>query len=316
MKTKTFRQKILKIIFKTIPLWMVLMLLLQSSLAVGLIEYYIMQRNFNNSLTALSQTTQNSDQLIQILKQEVLPQKGYQLGVTWQDIGVQLVRSGVIDRQKFEQTFNGEAGSLAMMKYLDVSSHEKMMVNEKNSHFLVNMLWALGLVNKNDILDNGQMKTVGQGDPMNFASTGGWNLGSKPTSEIYSSTALIQLTSAQEDLVKTIASHIYRPCCGNSVAFPDCNHGMAVLGYIELAVKQGVSEKRIYQDILALNSYWFPQQYINLAAYYDREKIDWKHVDPKQVLGVEYSSGQGAARITQAIQNIPGFQGKSGGCGA
>ena len=312
---KILQRKAKVLLKKTIPLWIVVLLIAESTFGAGLIEYFILRRNFNNEITKLAQTTKNPEELIQILKQKVLPANGYVLGVTWKDIGIELLNSGVIDKQKFEQTFGGEADSLAMMKYLTSSSNDHMYISEKNEHFMVNTLWGLGLINKSNILEEGQMKTEGSADPMNYASTAGWNLGSEPTSQLYSSKALIQLTPKQEEIVKTIASNIYRPCCSNSVAFPDCNHGMAALGYIELAVKQGLSEKRIYRDILALNSYWFPQQYVNLAAYFNGQKTDWKNIDPKTVLRIEYSSGQGAAQIAQAVQNVPGLQSK-GGCGA
>jgi len=91
---------------------------------------------------------------------------------------------------------------------------------------------------------------------------------------------------------------------------------MAALGYIELAVKQGVPEQRIYKDILALNSFWFPQQSVNLAAYFDKQGTTWNKIDAKLALGADYSSGQGAARIQQSIQDVPGLNVKSGGCGA
>ena len=313
---ETIVKKTAQLANKSVPVWMVGILMLNSSLGVGFLEYYIVKQNLATSINELSQVTNNSNQLIQILKEKVLPQSGYQLGVTWGDIGKQLLDSGVIDKQKFEQTFAQEPDSLAMMKYMKTSSKDHMMINEKNSHFMVNMLWALGLVNKNDVLDNGTIKTYGQGDPMQFASTGGWNLGSKDTKDLYSSTPIIQLTDKQEVLVKQIAANIFRACCSNPTSFPDCNHGMAALGYIELAVKQGLSEKRIYQDVLALNSFWFPQQYVTLAAYFNQQKTDWKNVDTKLVLSEKYSSGQGMQQIQQETQNIPGLNQQQGGCGA
>lgn len=160
------------------------------------------------------------------------------------------------------------------------------------------------------------MKTYGKGDVMNFASTGGWNLGAKPTSELYSSAEIIKLSPQQQELVEKIAKTIYRPCCGNSTEFPDCNHGMAALGYIELAVAQGVSEKQIYSDLLKLNSFWFPQQYVELAAFFNKQNIDWNKVDPKLALSSQYSSAQGSARVRQSVQSIPGLNTQQGGCGA
>lgn len=293
---------------------MVLVLLINSTMVVGFLEYYTMKRNFNASLVALSKKTKNPEELVQILKQKVLPQNGYTLGVTWKDIGKQLFDSGAIDRQKYEQLLSQEPDSKNMMKYLNNSSNEHMIINEKNAHFMVNTLWALGLVNKSKILDEGSMKTIGDKNPMNYASTGGWSLGAKPTSELYSSTSIIKLTSEQEEIVKRIALSVYRPCCGNSTEFPDCNHGMAALGYIELAVKQGVPEEKIYKDLLALNSFWFPQQYVTLAAYFNKQKTDWKLVDAKLALGIDYSSGQGTARIAQSVQNVPGLNIQAGGC--
>ena len=124
------------------------------------------------------------------------------------------------------------------------------------------------------------------------------------------------MTSEQETLVEKIAKNIYRPCCGNPTSFPDCNHGMAALGYIELAIKQGIPESKIYKDIFYMNSFWFPQQYVNLAAYFQKQGKAWDKVDPKLALGIDYSSGQGAAKIQQEIQDLPGLNAKGGGCGA
>ncbi len=307
---------IFDVLSKSIPVWMTLILMLNSSLGVGFLEYYIMKQNMSGALTSLAQTTNNPDQLIQILKQEVLPQQGYTLGVTWNDIGKQLLDSGVIDKQKYEQNFAQEPKGLAIMKYMDNSSRDHMTINTDNAHFMVNTLWALGLVNKSKILDDGTIKTYGKGDVMQFASTGGWNLGSKATSDLYSSTPIIQLTDAQEALVEKIAANIFRPCCSNPTLFPDCNHGMAALGYIELAVQQGLSEKRIYSDVLHLNEEWFPQQYVTLAAYFQQQKIDWKTIDPKLILSEKYSSGQAMQQIQQATQNVPGLNTQQGGCGS
>ena len=315
MTKKQLKAKAKKIFYKAVPLWMVVILILQSSTAIGLLEYYVLKKYVNEQIIAMAKT-KSPEELAQVLKQEVLPQNGYVLGVTWGDMGKELLDSGVIDRQKYDELFAHDPGDSGMMKYMTHSSNDHMMVNVANSRFMVNTFWALGLVNKSKILDVGQMKTNGQGDPMQYASTGGWNLGSKSTSDLYSSQPLIQLTDKQEALVEKIASSIYRPCCDNPTSFPDCNHGMAALGYIELAVKQGVPEKRIYKDILALNSYWFPQQYISLATYFTQQKTDWHDVDAKLALSQQYSSAQGAGQIQQQLQPVSGSTSQGGGCSA
>ena len=147
-----------------------------------------------------SQSNKSPEELVQILKQKVLPQKGYLLSARWNDIGKQLLSSGVIDKTKYDELFKEDKYAMKQMKYLSNNSHDHMMINENNSRFMVNTLWALGLVNKNKILDEGSMKTYGKVDFMNFASTGGWSLGSKPTSELYSSSEIIKLNSQQQGI--------------------------------------------------------------------------------------------------------------------
>lgn len=71
-----------------------------------------------------------------------------------------------------------------------------------------------------------------------FASTGGWTVGTKPVTELYASLDLIQLTAEQQKMVEEVAAAVYRPCCNNSTLFPDCNHGMALLGLLELMASQ------------------------------------------------------------------------------
>ena len=314
MKRKVFAGKIKRTLSKAVPLWVILVLIFYSSAGVGLIEYYIMKKNINALTLELSKKTRSPEELVQILKQEVLAEKGYTLGVVWSDIGKKLLESGAIDQKKYEDLFSSEPQAKDYMKYLKNSSKDHMVINEKNSRFMVNTLWALGLVNKSPILSEGEMKTYGNKDPMNYASTGGWSLGSKPTSELYSSQEIVKLTLKQQEIVKKIAQNIYRPCCGNPTSFPDCNHGMAALGYIELAVKQGLSEKQIYKDVLALNSFWFPQQYVELAVYFDKQGAKWETIDAKKILAADYSSAQGMQKVRQQVQNIPGFNTSGGGC--
>jgi len=314
MKIIRLKTRYRKALLKTVPLWFAILLTFESSVLVGAAEYYIMKKNFNNSIIELSKTA-TSEELIQILKQEVIPQKGYALAVKWNDIGKLLLSTGAIDKKAFEEAFLNEPIALKHMWHLENDSKDNMAINEQDSRFMVNTLWALGLVNKSKILDEGSMQKYAGGDVMNFASTGGWSLGVKPTSELYSSAGIIELSDKQERIVEKIASSVYRPCCGNHTEFPDCNHGMAALGYIQLAVKQGISEKRIYQDLLALNSFWFPQNYVELAAYFQKQNKAWKEVDPKLALSNEYSSAQGMQKVRESMRSIPSI-GPQGGCGA
>jgi len=309
------KAKFWRILSKAVPLWMVLVITLNSTLAMGVIQYYLMKQELNRNVQELAKTTKSPEELISIIKQQVLPQNGYMTSLKWKDLGKKLVEAGAIDKAKFEASVASDADGKFGMKYMEGSSDDNIGISEKNSHFVVNFFWALGLANKSKVLDDGPMKTGGT-PTANFASTGGWTLGVKPVMEIYSSAEIIPLTPQQQELVKKIAENVFRPCCGNSTAFPDCNHGMAALGYIEWAVYNGLSEEQIYKDLLAFNSFWFPQNYVEIAVYFDKAGTKWKDVNPKLALGLDYSSSQGAARIKQSIQNVPGLQNQGGGCGA
>ncbi|MCL5073738.1 MAG: hypothetical protein M1308_23025 [Actinobacteria bacterium] len=304
-----------KFLRKAIPLWLALFIVFDSTVFVGLAEYYIMKKQFNESVVKFAKATQSPEDLVNILKQEVLPARGYATSLKWKDLGARLIESGVIDKKKYEELFTSEADGKNELKYLDGSWNENIAINEKNSRFIVNTFWALGLVNKSKVLDEGPMVQEGRAKAGNFASTGGWTIGTKPVMELYSSKEIIPLNSEQQDLVKKIAENVFRPCCNNPTSFPDCNHGMAALGYIELAVYNGLPEKQIYKDLLAFNSFWFPQTYVEIAAYFDKQGTKWKDVDAKLALSSDYSSARGAARIKQSVQGIPGIQNSGGGCG-
>ena len=91
-----------------------------------------------------------------------------------------------------------------------------------------------------------------------------------------------------------------------------------MLGFVELAVAQGMSKEEIYQKALVLNSYWFPQTYVELATYFTELKnTSWDKVDPKLALSAEYSSGQGYQAINKELAAkglIPQVSG-GGSCG-
>jgi len=123
------------------------------------------------------------------------------------------------------------------------------------------------------------------------------------------------LTPEQQSLVDKVSRGIYRPCCGNSTHFPDCNHGMAMLGFLELMASQGVSEQDMWKAALAVNSYWFPDTYITIATYMKEKKgVEWSDVNPQEMLGIEYSSSSGFRSISSQV-TVPSSSRSSNGCG-
>ncbi|MBI5358883.1 hypothetical protein HZB69_04630 [Candidatus Amesbacteria bacterium] len=246
-----------------------------------------------------------------IISQNILPER-VDLGISWGDVIVKMVQTGAIDKEKFLKR-HPEAEQL-----LSTSNNANIVVTQENSALILNLLWPLGITNKAKVLSEGIMGTKYKDQIGSFASTGGWTLGSKDGGKLFNSQSLIKLTTDQEELIKKISANIYRPCCGNSTAFPDCNHGAGMLGFIELAVVAGMPEENIYKKALVINSYWFPQTYTELAVFFKAKKnTNWKDVNPVEVLGEAYSSGRGYGTVSKQLQDeglTP--QVKSGGsCG-
>ncbi len=217
----------------------------------------------------------------------VIPEGGYEVKLNWGETGKKLVAAGGIEMEKFSENYT-DSNYEDELEFLTGTKEGGIRIDAKNAYFWVNTLWALGLTQKSEVLDKGVMGTEYRKDLGNFSSTAGWTLGARDAVKLYSSAKIIDLDENEEKRVAEIAGNIYRPCCGNSAAFPDCNHGMAILGLVELMVDQRFSDEEIYRASLAFNAYWFPQTYVDLAYYFQtRENTGWDRVDAKRVLGAE-----------------------------
>lgn len=253
---------------------------------------------------------------VENLEAAVIPKRGYEVKLKWGDVGKRLVESGAIDMGKFNKNYSTD-NYKELLSYLTESKDDGIVITKESSYFWVNTLWALGLTQNSKVLSEGIMGTEYKDRLGNFASTGGWTLGSKTAVDLYSSTDILDLDDREQEMVREITSNIYRPCCGNPTSFPDCNHGMAVLGLVELMVDQGFTEDEIYRASLAFNSYWFPQTYVDLAYYFQttQNKL-WEDVSAKEILSAQYSSSPGYQAIKKEIGDVPGSESRGGSCGA
>jgi len=248
------------------------------------------------------------------LEEKVLPSAGVVLPATWGDLGAKLVSVGAIDADKFKAIYEQRGTFTDEYKNLLLGQNNgKLKITQDNAGYLLNLFWALGLAQKNPILEYGEMMDPRYGGAQNFASTGGWTIAKGSAMDHYSRHMFFSLTPEQQALVDKISKGIYRPCCGNSTRFPDCNHGMAMLGLLELMASQGASEQEMWSAALTANSYWFPDNYMTIATYMKSKGVDWENVDPQEVLGFDYSSAPGYAKISSQV-NQP-QQRQQGGCG-
>lgn len=267
------------------------------------------------ALTAPKETANGAaDAEIAALAEAVVPSGGIILPVKWGDYGRQLVEKGVIDREQFIALYQDRLGlGPNELKMLDDGGNGKIVMTSDNAGVILNLLWALGLGNKNPVLDNGPMTDERYGGAGKFASTGGWSLSRGDVMNHYSKHAFIKLTKKQQATVESVSQNIFRPCCNNPTYFPDCNHGMAMLALLEMMAAEGISESEMYKVALQVNSYWFPDTYLTLARYEAGKNVPWKNVDPKKMLSAEYSSASGYKAIRSQIQPVQ--QGGGGGCG-
>lgn len=239
------------------------------------------------------------------LAEQINPSEGYDLGVAYGDLGPQVIVAGGIDYSTFVTLYesNGRPLTEEQIEILTEGLDKPIVINAENAHFLLNFFWALGLVNNNPILTEGPITQFSEGQIERFASTGGWTLGAKPVKELFASQSLISLTPEQQALVEEAAALIYRPCCNNPTLFPDCNHGMAMLGLLELMASQGASLDKMLEAAQYVNAFWFPQQALETAIFLEAtQKISFRDADPALVVGKEMHSGAGFAAVHQYLQ--------------
>lgn len=313
IKILKFKKKIKKKI--SLNNFLKILLLSLFSLSTFLLGILYEKTISNKSFSEEFEVTQSVDSKELASIQNKVIKKNYIFKIKWGDLGKRMVEDGVIDKTKLAQAITGtDEFPKDLDKYFE-DGQNKIEVNPQNAQFWVDVLWGLGLANKNRILEEGAM--MQDGDASNFASTGGWTLGPVDPMSVYSKYSYINLSEKQQKTVEEIAGNIYRPCCGNSTAFPDCNHGMAALGLIELMVSQGFSKRETYKTALAFNTYWFPQTYLDIAYHLEKNERDYSKVSPKELLSKTFSSAAGYDAIRQKIGQLqwPAL-GDGGSCAA
>lgn len=254
------------------------------------------------------------------LSEQINPKDGYNLSVSYGDLGPQLLASGVINYDAFAAIYQNAGSPLSdeQIEILRNGSDHEIVINAQNSYYLLNFFWAVGLANRNVILTEGPMVQNSEGKFENFASTGGWSLATKPITDLYASLDLISLTEEQQKLVEEVAKGVYRPCCDNPTHFPDCNHGMAMLGILELMASQGATADQMFEAAKYVNAYWFPQQTLETALYLNAtQDIDFADADPRLIVGKSMSSASGSKMVHTDLQSRGLLQqapGQGGSC--
>jgi hypothetical protein len=278
------------------------------------------RRHLSQQWSSLSQERQNESDFAYMSKQ-VNPQDGYHIHASFGDVGPKLLAAGAMNIDTFLQVYE-RAGAPLNEKQIEIltqGSQDQILFNKQNAYFLLNFFWALGLTNQNRILTEGPMVINSQGRVENFASTGGWSIAAKPISELYASELIVPLTPDQQERLEHVSQNVYRPCCNNSTHFPDCNHGMAMLGLLQLMASQDVSEDEMFEAAKYVNAYWYPNQTLEVAMFFKAAQgIDFTEADARQVVSKTFSSGSGYQVVKEwlasngVIQQAPSGGGSCG----
>jgi hypothetical protein len=175
-----------------------------------------------------------------------------------------------------------------MSHVLSDPSENPIRLTRENAGAYVNLLWGIGLANRMV----GNFSSPLGAELSTFASTAGWTLGERDEGAGYfNKFHIVDLTLSQEAAAIRVAKSTFRPCCDNSTFYQDCNHGSALYGLLQLGASQGLSDKDLYREALAFNSFWFEDNYLRTALYFAVERgVAWRDVDPKEVMGPKYSS--------------------------
>jgi hypothetical protein len=252
---------------------------------------------------------------------QVNPPEGYQIKAAFGEVGPKLLAAGAMSYDAFLQVYEraGKPVNETQLAILTGRSDEPIIFNSENAYFLLNFFWALGLTNRNTILTEGPMITNSDGKYENFASTGGWSIAAKPITELYASADIISLTPEQQEHLQHVAENVYRPCCNNPTHFPDCNHGMAMLGLLQLMASQDASEDEMFEAAKYVNAYWYPGQSLELATFFKATQgLDFGDIDSRQILSKDFSSGSGYQGVKQWLSSnglIPQNPSEGGSCG-
>lgn len=245
----------------------------------------------------------------------------YTLPVSFGNIGPQLLEAGAIDYEGFVQVYeqSGQPLTAEQLTILMEGSETPVVINRETAYFLLNFFWAFGLTNKNPLLEEGPMAQYSNGDIEGFASTGGWTLAAKPIADLYASTPIITLSAEQQAHLEEAAAGVYRPCCDNPTSFPDCNHGMAMLGMLELMAAEDATVEEMFTAAKNVNAFWFPQQTLEIAIGFQSVfSKDFVEAEAREFAGPNFSSGSGFRHVHQWLVDnnlLEQAPNQGGGCG-
>lgn len=224
--------------------------------------------------------------------------EAYRVPVRFGDVGPRLLALGAIELRLLEARYarSGRALTARQRRILIEGTGEPVLFSGGEARFLLDFFWALGLTNRIALLAGGPMMQRGGGELGRYASVGGWTLGSRPATALYASAEMVPLSAEQQGRLEEVAYGVYRPCCDNPTAFPDCSHGMAMLGLLTLMAAEGATLDQMFSAARAASAFWFPEQALEVAIFLEA------------VWGTGFSEGEAQAFTGRDVFSAAGFR--------
>ena len=240
---------------------------------------------------------------------------GARLDIVPGSLGPQLLAAGAIEPSRFAQACasSGVPLDAERLRVLGTGSDTPIAFDTSSAHFLLNLFWAVGLANANPVLTRGPMVQNGLSRIASYASTGGWTLATRPVLEVYARLPLVPLTKEQQERLEEVAANVYRPCCDNATDFPDCNHGMAMLGLLTRLAAEDRDVDLLFAAAKVANRYWFPQESGQLARYVETSRgVQYAQLDAREAGSRALFSASGLRKVTAWLTEH-GLGGSAGG---
>jgi len=139
------------------PNFVLIVLLMIAVFISGMLATKVLDLKQNQDIKNQEVYSQKQQEIaLQKLQDKVIKEK-YVFKIKWGDLGKKMVEDGVLDKTKLA---NAVTGKDELPKDLDKYFSEgqnKIELTQANSQFWVDVLWGLGLANKNEILEKGEM---------------------------------------------------------------------------------------------------------------------------------------------------------------
>lgn len=226
---------------------------------------------------------------------QLFPPQGHTLPVKWDTVPEMLVKSGALNVSLIKNALQQDGQPLTRYEQgvLNGTETGNVILNYTDMPFVLYLLWGIGINNNNTIINEGPMTHFG-GNVNNLASTAGYApLGRLSLGQI----DLIRMTPAEQNISNYVAENTYRPCCNNPTMFPDCNHGAAALGLIELMAAQGFNQSTIFTGVEEFDVMAFPNQYVTIAEYLGMKGSSWSEMPARTILSSNFSSAAGFSQV-------------------